>query len=1167
MKLNENLITDKEFLKMIPNSTEVFIERCIKYLKAFNQVDYDTILKSMLLVLYFVDVDYSPLFKKYGLEIRADQYSKIDLSPSFSTENVSYFRIPNYPCEKNIILTPLRIIQYYFQLDFPRGTKIMNSLGIDRCNNLQLELNKLVELEEKRLTNEKSINYLKGLKPATINYLEYVGKIYTKLLQYEDIDIIGYSEDSLKALSYFLALYLFKDTSQNANYNEVINQFFISKGLAYEEILKVLNIELKDLDSIDPTLILNVYFSEYSEATNMTVSEIVNIQFIARDERNIVIKKLLNACDIDFEIINELCKVLEDLNKTTNTKPKSEYDKELNPDVIRFIEDSYKIHRLIIPENASPLIDGKIIQSIYDYILIAILINSYHTNGLLAQFFNDNGIKLEDIYEIIGTKVDFAKLDNVVINEKNIVINFYKFLNHNDNDKKYINIVTSDYENAITSLSTTNSLILHRIFFHKTKRRLPESFSDMIQNHLRKKVKKENEEIIERLFLNMDINVYKYLSYVSSIYNSIKFTNFPKRNAQVISLLLATQHISYYKEGSLKEYLASIGLKADNIIKYLKLGSQKTPSPEDIYPKLLEMDFKDFIFNGVNTGKKKEEITIESIIENALNKELNDSYQINLLLEKLKLDYDSLKDLDKKAKEYTRAKKEKEATDNVYVLKSNCEDWYKCIYEATKTLKVLRKNSSKLSYKLSDDDFKVLSLLIGFFKVDSPYKKYFENQGITLLYVLHSINCPQDELIGKTQCEISDLEMYEQFKNLMSDLYKFYEVEERKDKYDVSYIGRRLFNNNIFNSDILSKIIGDKKVYDIISSGIINEIIVPLKVSLEQLLNQLEEQVKYKPEVDTSSIDSILEFILEGDSGLSKYSEYIQLQIKEINEGLNLDESLDNIDDMVEDIYIDVPVKQNFLARIFTSKNGEKNIERTVDTDVLSKLTEEIDTHIESLAIQVRKYREIFKAISLYLGAIKNYYEISVEVRDLLLEKREILENTEENYSEILDVQQALEGITDKINGYERTNVLMKNQQFQIYQTIVNHLISRNALQTSKDDIIPIISSEMLFSISSISSRNALELSNNLIGLFKNVIEQNVDGAKENLEMLKISNLPQETIDKIIADFSTYIEEVDKNREEILKLSAPAENEENKSDVGEKEEQVKVKKLRKKNEW
>ena len=116
----------------------------------------------------------------------------------------------------------------------------------------------------------------------------------------------------------------------------------------------------------------------------------------------------------------------------------------------------------------------------------------------------------------------------------------------------------------------------------------------------------------------------------------------------------------------------------------------------------------------------------------------------------------------------------------------------------------------------------------------------------------------------------------------------------------------------------------------------------------------------------------------------------------------------------------------------------------------------------------------------------------------------------------------------------------MKNEQFHIYETMLEHIITRSALQTSKDDIIPLIGSEYLISIGKNTQANALEFSNNLIKLFDSILSQNIVETKKSLAKLESSNLPLEIVDKLMVDLNNYMEEIEqrdninKNVENLL---------------------------------
>ena len=313
---------------------------------------------------------------------------------------------------------------------------------------------------------------------------------------------------------------------------------------------------------------------------------------------------------------------------------------------------------------------------------------------------------------------------------------------------------------------------------------------------------------------------------------------------------------------------------------------------------------------------------------------------------------------------------------------------------------------------------------------------------------------------------------------------------------------------------------------------------IEYSVPLDKLLIQLEKESKREIKIDFENLDDIFYFILNGDKSLSIYSRYIQAQYKEICDYLNNDDSMETIGTLSDKLYIDTPAKQGLITKIFS--RGDKTIlKRVVDSEVLEEITKEINNNITTLYLQIKKYREIFKAVDLYLKAIYKYKDIFEKLNISIEEK--INNTTEEDFTNLIELKQIKEGIENKLTSYSKSEVLMKQQQIQIATAIINHMVSRSALQTCRDDIIPIIGSEMLFSISNISGKNALELSNNLLKLFKSVIDQNMDDTKETLDNIKQYDLPEEAIGKIVTDFTDYMNSVTKSREDILKLSTGSE--------------------------
>ena len=114
----------------------------------------------------------------------------------------------------------------------------------------------------------------------------------------------------------------------------------------------------------------------------------------------------------------------------------------------------------------------------------------------------------------------------------------------------------------------------------------------------------------------------------------------------------------------------------------------------------------------------------------------------------------------------------------------------------------------------------------------------------------------------------------------------------------------------------------------------------------------------------------------------------------------------------------------------------------------------------------------------------------------------------------------------DKTNRFLTANQIAKQELLRINQTIANHFITINALETAKNDLIPLIGSELAIGIGRNTENEALKLSQNLIGLFESLLTKNTDEALDNMELLRESNLPEEIYSTLNSDITTYLKNV-----------------------------------------
>jgi len=217
----------------------------------------------------------------------------------------------------------------------------------------------------------------------------------------------------------------------------------------------------------------------------------------------------------------------------------------------------------------------------------------------------------------------------------------------------------------------------------------------------------------------------------------------------------------------------------------------------------------------------------------------------------------------------------------------------------------------------------------------------------------------------------------------------------------------------------------------------------------------------------------------------------------------------------------------NFFSKFFKKEENKINAALNVNNDTMTNLRNAISDNIETLNKELLGYDYLRKYIEIYSLKLNAYYEYTKVEYDKVAAKLATLSNqTEEEYAEYLEYSSVVQILKDKVSRFETSRFLMKQELLRIHQAIVNHFITINALKTSRDDIIPLIGSELLINIGKNSENNALEISNNLINLFHNILDQNVVETEKNLEALKGTVLPDVTIEKIQRDISSYIEGV-----------------------------------------
>lgn len=315
---------------------------------------------------------------------------------------------------------------------------------------------------------------------------------------------------------------------------------------------------------------------------------------------------------------------------------------------------------------------------------------------------------------------------------------------------------------------------------------------------------------------------------------------------------------------------------------------------------------------------------------------------------------------------------------------------------------------------------------------------------------------------------------------------------------------------------------------NLITDGYFDELITNKKA----LLYELKETKKYIPslsetienlqsipieEVNIGSLSEIMKF---GDALNGEY----ELVTSEERKALESDSSALSIQTINDLLSKKNKRKKGFWASLFEPYEEEKTI-----TDVPT-LKEAINKNIVILSKELLTFDLVRKYISVYFAKNLEYVNKSSEALALLNERLSKLNPKDTfEYASFLEVNSMKTIMTEKNKRFNVTSSLLNQELYKINAAIVNHFITINALEMARDDLIPLIGSEVIIGTGFISNNNAMQITNDVIGLFQAILAQNVEQTKIMLE--RLNNMPNIDVTKLNDNVNGYIEMLEeKNR-------------------------------------
>lgn len=1170
-------LTYNEFNKIVPKETVQFFDNLLPYLNFYltrdMELDFHDIdtsaqhkdSKTFFLALYALSEfkEYSAFlgecgFKKTCYNIKMPSPSN-NINPIKTDEIYEKFNylIPAYD-DKTLYqgLQPLDIIldaykKYTNSCSHSVFDALFSTVGISTFKNKIINMNNAKKQEQEK---EIEKNIFQNVPISIISHIEIASKIRTllqKKISYNSTSICKDLDSDIVPLSLFLALYF--DTNKDPNKNAIVC-LLKEKGMTFDKISKAIGAAI--LESEIEQTSKNIYaiqeqYKKYYETENtINLNPTITIQGLVKNILNrnftnsLVIEKLfakLGFSVSDFGNIEEESRKAVTLQqKNKEQEAIKSFYKDVPKKTRDYLELTTKIYTYLTEKMVENKHNGDILSTDQDAVCLSLYLANHFFNGDVSVFFNDNGVKYDDILKLLKIEINKDEIDKRVV-DKSILVNKFKALvfegeNRNTNSSK---ISMNDIGKNLCKREYTKTMILENIFNTLASTEIYESFLKEMNNHLIEKKKQEEIVLTQKLFHDMPVETIKILETSSRIYPKLlkNSKNLDRKTAQSISVLLTILEIN---NGEAKELLSSIGINKRDVLNYFSIDS-RTLLSEPISIETLTNEFGELIFGLNNKERKREDLTPINICRNVFSKEFNNSVAMSKFLSTFDLTYDDVSDLDKLMSEVKEKQQREKREKAIYDKISNFpSETCKLMEESTKVHQILTKEKEKgkldLSLIKTEEDFEVLSILIAMLSGKTKTKKTFEENKFTLSDLYKVLGLKSDVLY--------DIESISLDYDLLDDKY-------------IKYIRGITNPSNTYINNLISHLMDNNELIEHASNV--------LNVNYERLEREVTTGKRFEEtltvddrikQLSTSPIEPLsaddMQSILEFGNGLLPHSKFIHGEVPGLIKDDKTEQSITHINQIIGEMYQEEKVESkqqgSFFSRLFQGEVEESRL--VIDHSKIRDLKSVIDVNIERLKKELLQYDAVRRYIEGYIIKNRDYYQIAEQALGKISEKVADLDpNNDDDYAEYLTTNSFLQIVNDKATRFATVNLLMRKELLEVNQAIVGHFVTINSLEMARDDLIPLIESELMIAKGKESERQALDLSRNVMKLFQSLLSRNVEGTIENMNRLEQASIPQEVMTSINNDINTYIqgvsqikfieERIGSSKEEQTELKAP----------------------------
>lgn len=642
---------------------------------------------------------------------------------------------------------------------------------------------------------------------------EILPYFYYYIDQEHSITIEGYTFDNL--LKSLVIMLNYEYEQQPANKTQL---FLGSENFTPRPTLKK-----NDNDNYNPNQVfLNstatfCIFNQYENYSYLTPENIILNCCKEYDKSNSSTIKFLfdNNYDGFRRFISGLSSYTNSLNDNMKQDAKEEFYEELSIEVINYIETVAKIHAYINSYIKNNNYNKEIIINDKDIFTISILIALYFVQNPAVTILKENGLELQSVLKYLGlgslNKNEIDKQDANIF----VLTKYYKkfIFDGKNKDKDNKEITIEGIAENLFDRKLNQNIVFEKILSNcNSSYNRFKNFDTQIEHSKQYEEANRTQEKMKQFYQNLPQKTIEYIELVSKIYTLImnkmtagthnKEVLFNSEDADTLSLLLALYFSSPKSVALFKEF----GIEYDKVLAYLQIDISKEEIDKiPVNIEALTNVFQRFIFEGVNKGKKSNDITLSMIAKNLCDREFNRTLIVERIIREFNKELDIQSNFLSQLEIYLSTKEE--------VRKRKLEQKFygelpastiKFIKKAEKTFQFL--NKSNRSKEFTIDDMIELSLILAYFNnSDSAGYADFIRNNVAVGNIYSKLNLSENNNAINTTTENID--------NIYNNFGKYVFGGNNKDKPKLSIttddIIKNAFSKNLNNSVSLSQLLGE----------------------------------------------------------------------------------------------------------------------------------------------------------------------------------------------------------------------------------------------------------------------------------------------------------------------------------------------------------------------